>query len=255
MSAFARVGSRRTWYVLLAVVVAVGAAAALLWPRGQEAAQTAESGAPERPTGPPSAEVVERSLDSALLVDVVACGKASRGTAVVFDGGVVTSAHVVAGASEVHLVSADGLSYEATVVAFDPLQDLALLEADGVEAPPLEVARPNGGDKTVILARAVDVDREPTTEGVPAEVVRTINILIPDIYGEGRQRRPGMELSTDLGPGDSGSGVVDAQGRLVGIVFSTSVRNTEVAYAVSALQLEALVESRSTGGVDLGPCR
>ncbi len=254
--AFLRRG--RLWLVVLAVAVGAGTAT-IVFSAGPERdeIELAVVAEPEGPTGPPSAEVVESAMSSAFPVQVVACGRDSRGTAVAFEGGVVTNAHVVAGASEVRLLTPSGSSYDAIVVAFDPLQDLALLEVPGLVAPALEVARPNGGDQAVVLARTDSVDGEPGIEGVSAEIVRTINILIDDIYGEERQRRPGMALSAELGLGDSGAGVIDAQGRLVGIVFSTSVRSTDVAYAISALGLGALVASRSVDGVgvDVGPCR
>ena len=64
-----------------------------------------------------------------------ACGRLQEGSgAVLGDELVVTNAHVVAGADSVEVIRhPDGAEIEATVVAFDPSADLAVLDVPGID--------------------------------------------------------------------------------------------------------------------------
>jgi S1-C subfamily serine protease len=203
--------------------------------------------------GPPTGEIIATARESAVLVTARGCRIESVGSGAAIPGGIVTNAHVVAGADEVSLTTAGGAQQPATVVAFDPERDLALLAVDAVALPELESSAPRGGVSAVALAR--DDSGTSVTVGVtPLAVTRTINIFISDIYGDGRHERHGLELAGDIGPGDSGAAVIDHEGRLVGVVFSASRRDTDVAYAVSSLELDTLVASSNDVAVATGEC-
>ena len=198
---------------------------------------------------------MERALRSAVLIRGMGCGLDSLGAGAQIEGGVVTNAHVVAGTSTVQVQTAGGEVYEATVTAIDTVRDLALLDAPGLTVSELHVSSPRGGDAAVVLARGVDDSGEPSIEPIVAGIERTINITISDIYGQGRFGRRGLELDADIGPGDSGAPVINAEGAVVGLVFSSSRGKPDVAYAISSVELAALVESRSAEPVDTGECR
>ena len=63
-----------------------------------------------------------------------------------------------------------------------------------------------------------------------------------------------MELNADIDAGDSGGAILDAAGDVVGIVFSASRSQTDVAYAVSALEIPALVEASTGEAIEPGRC-
>ena len=153
------------------------------------------------------------------------------------------------------LESGDGELHEAVVIALDPVRDLALLDAPALAVSALSVGAPRGGDAAVVLARGVNDLGSAVIQPVDAVIERTINITISDIYGQGRFGRRGIELEADIGPGDSGAPVVNAEGDVVGVVFSSSRGQPDVAYAISGLELEALVDSRAASPVDTGRCR
>ncbi len=200
-----------------------------------------------RPQPDPVPVAVARQ--SAVLVDASGCPQDSAGSGVVVGDGVVTNAHVVAGATEVRVTTTDGEEFPATVGAFDPVRDLALLVVPELAVRELKVAAPLGGTDATALVRADD-----RVEAIDIRISRTINIVSTDIYGEGEHRRRGLELEADIDAGDSGGAVVDARGDVVGIVFSASRRQLDVAYAVSAVELEDLVAAAGTVAVDTGPC-
>ena len=204
---------------------------------------------PVAPTPEPVVVPIEVARSSAVLVDATGCSLDNRGSGVVTVDGVVTNAHVVAGAAEIRVTSADGVSREAELRAFDPVRDLALLAVEGLDIAPLETAAPQGGTDATALVRAVE-----EVEVADVRIERTINIISTDIYGEGEHRRRGMELSADIDAGDSGGAILSDAGQVVGIVFSASRTQTDVAYAVSALEIPALVEAASDGAIESGRC-
>ncbi len=240
------------WPALLVVGLVMGGVVVVLLAE-DEAHVPAVDAEPNSPTGPPSAEVVDTARLSAVLVTASGCPQESVGSGASVEAGVVTNAHVVAGSSEVVVTTSAGESRAATVAVFDPELDLAILHVDGAQIPTLTTAPPSSGTSAVALARD-DTGTETEVGVIPLGITRTINIFISDIYGEGRYERRGLELNGDIGPGDSGAAIVDADGQLIGIVFSASRRNGDVAYAVSSAELDRLATGLEPVPVETGDC-
>lgn len=148
---------------------------------------------------------------------------------VVDDDIVLTSGHVVAGARTITVHHETG-EYPAEIVGFDPDMDLAYLAAD---LPPL---RRTPIDVDSDAAAAGDegtawVFRDGGMVGIPVTVRRRVRINTEDVYVEGETRRPGFELRSSIRSGDSGGAIV-VDGRLVGVVWATSRRAEDRAYAI-----------------------
>ena len=205
---------------------------------------------------PAGATPATAPLEAGVLITALGCRLESFGVGVVIDDGIVTNAHVVAGATDVE-VHAPGaaLPVAAAVVAFDPLDDLALLRTEVPVGRALPVGRARAGSDVVALARVSDDAGTPQVVPIDVHIERLIDIFIADIYGDGRHEREGLELVADIGPGDSGAGLVDSAGAVVGVVFSSSRGKDGVAYATDASELGALVASADDDGVDNGACR
>jgi hypothetical protein len=123
---------------------------------------------------------------------------------------------------------ADGVARRGTVVRRDDRLDLALLDVPGLRAAP---APPAAG--TRVLVR-----RDGAAAALSATVTRRIDARVRQ--GDRVARRPAVELVAPIGVGDSGAPVLH-DGRVVGVVFATSSRRDEVAYAVDAAVLDSLV--------------
>lgn len=65
----------------------------------------------------------------------------------------MTNAHVVAGTSTLQAQQSDGTSYDADVVLFDSVNDVAILRVDGIDARPLRFASSTAstGDDAIVL--------------------------------------------------------------------------------------------------------
>lgn len=240
-----RVGTGIAATFLVAVLFIAGTIAAVV----SVDRQARPDPVPASSTPEPVIVPLEIARASAVLVDATGCSLDNQGSGVVTADGVVTNAHVVAGAEEIRVTTADGVSRPGVLRAFDPIRDLALLSVDGLDVAPLETAAPQGGTDATALVRA-----EEEVDIADVRIERTINIVSTDIYGLGEHRRRGMELAADIDAGDSGGAILNESGHVVGIVFSASRTQADVAYGISALEIPALVEAADDQPVEGGPC-
>lgn len=196
------------------------------------------------------------SIDDLLVsgVGVLALGCtsiASAGSGVVLGapGQVVTVAHTVAGATSIRVVGADGTEYEASVVAFDPDADLAVLDVDGFNTPALTVGDVRLGDGTQIRW---SIDEGVTSRQV--EITQRLAITIDDIYGAATAQRSGFEFSGEVIGGDSGGPIISSNGDVLGIVYARSRSRPGTAFATDADQITAVLADAGGDPVNNGPC-
>ncbi|MEM7285626.1 MAG: trypsin-like peptidase domain-containing protein [Actinomycetota bacterium] len=230
--------------LVVAIFVGGTIAAIVAVDRGDEPAT-----APEPTPAGPVTVPVEVARESAVLVDAFGCSLDNQGSGVVIAEGVVTNAHVVAGATDITVTTDAGDRLRALVRAFDPVRDLALLEVDGLDVAPLGTDAPVGGTDAIALVRS-----DEDVEVAEVRIERTINIISTDIFGLGEHRRRGLELVADIDAGDSGGAILGPDGSIVGIVFSASRTQADVAYAVSALEIPALVAGAGDLPAEAGRC-
>lgn len=208
--------------------------------------------------GPPplntgiSPDVHQRVVASTVKVSGQACRKIQEGSG--FAAGpdlVVTNAHVVAGEGQTTVERGDdGRELTATVVAFDPDRDLAILRVPGLNREPLPMAV---GDEDMIGA----VYGHPgggALRASPAAIRDRVTALGRDIYDRHRTRRDVFILASTLQPGDSGGALVDQRGAVVGVAFAIAPDRADTAYALTEKELEPALQTVAPGPVDTGPC-
>jgi uncharacterized membrane protein required for colicin V production len=165
----------------------------------------------------------------------------------------VTNAHVVAGSTDT-TVTIGGSVHAATVVAFDPDADLALLSVPdaGASALRLSEAPPTRGTTGVALGYPGGGDLATT----PAAVTAAYTTGGPNIYGDGISERSVVEMTAQIRRGNSGGPLVVAPGVVGAVVFGASRVAPDVGYAIGADQaLERLGPAiGSTAAVDTGDC-
>jgi len=139
------------------------------------------------------------------------------GVAITADGFLVTSAHVVAGATRGSAAFSDGSEYEVELVGADPLSDLAVIRAKSVG----QLAPAVIGDADVLrVGQLVVAIGNPMgfAGSVTAGVVSALGRSLPTSDGT-TQRIVDNVIQTDaaLNPGNSGGALADNRARLVGI--------------------------------------
>ena len=133
------------------------------------------------------------------------------------DGVVLTNAHVVEGASEVHVTLPDGRSFNGKVLGADPLTDVAVVKVVASRLPvaPLgDSARVRPGESAIAIGNPLGLDNT-VTAGIISAIQRT------NAIGEG-QRVPYIQTDAAVNPGNSGGPLINDRGQVIGI--NTAIR-------------------------------
>jgi putative serine protease PepD len=143
-------------------------------------------------------------------------GATGSGFEVDENGDVVTAGHVVEGASSVKVILQDGTTLSAEVLGIDSASDIAVIHFDpaGQELHPLELAD----------SSELNVGAPVAAIGAPFEYAWSFSTGIVSGLNRTIQAPNGFSVSgaiqTDaaVNPGNSGGPLLDAEGKVVGIV-------------------------------------
>lgn len=178
------------------------------------------------------------SKDGVVGIMVVTEEGKSTGSGFVYDdsGHVVTNAHVVANAEEIHLQYSTGDWVEANIIGADVDTDLAVLRPaeTPASATKLDVAEsnPERGEPVMVLGSPLELDESVShgiVTGVGRELRRSNGFVIPDI----------VQTDAPVNAGNSGSPVVKGDGEVVGVVSARQGDN--IGFAVSAEMVNVIV--------------
>lgn len=168
------------------------------------------------------------------------------------DGYILTNNHVVDGADELNVRTADGREFKAKVVGKDPKTDIAVIKVEATDLPAIAIAD----------SEKIEVGDLVLAVGNPFGLGQTVTMGM--VSATGRATRELSDLSyqdfiqTDaaINPGNSGGALVDVQGRLVGIntaIFTRNGGNMGIGFAIpTKLAREVLSDLISDGKVIRG---
>jgi S1-C subfamily serine protease len=212
---------------------------------------------PEARVAPPRAGIARDPQVEAVAASVVkvlgtACGLGVEGSGwVVANGLVVTNAHVVAGQDDTRvLLRGRDPGLDATAVAFDPRNDLAILRVDGLQAKSLPLARnPRSGTSAAVLG----FPHNGPYDVRAARLGETRTIVTQDAYGRGPVQRLIASLRGVVRSGNSGGPMVDGRGRVVATIFAATTSGPRGGYGVpNSVVRRVLAGARER--VSTGPC-
>lgn len=197
------------------------------------------------------------AVDPVVRVSGIACSQPTAGIGYLIDAGrILTSGHVVDAVSEVEVLFDNAETAVATVIHIDRMLDLAIVDIDGTPSTfesadgPVEFGDSSAGDTGSI--------RLLTDEGkrvdVPYEVLRRIRASTLDVGRENEVTRRSVQLEAVVERGDSGAPLIDDEGRLVGVVWATSVSQEATAYAVRGDEIAAVVMAADESPSGPGSC-
>ncbi len=173
-------------------------------------------------------QVAESVLPSVASLEIRSSRGRGGGSASVItvDGYLLTSAHVVAGASSAEASFTDGSSTIAEIVGRDPLSDLAVLKARDATPPPVT----QGDASALRVGQLVVAIGNPLglAGSVTAGIVSGLGRSLPT--GAGRVVDEVIQTDAALNPGNSGGVLADSTGRMVGV--NTAVAGVGLGLAV-----------------------
>jgi hypothetical protein len=194
---------------------------------------------------------VRRARASVVKVIGTACGLGIEGSGWSAGGGlVVTNAHVVAGEDDTEVIppsGGDGLA--ATVVGYEPKNDIAVLRVDGLDLPALSLANPRSGSDAAILG----YPENGPFDAEPARVGSTGTVSTQDSYGRGPVKRRVTPFRGEVRSGNSGGPLVDSKGRMVATVFAANAAGRPGGLGVPATTVRQAL-NHQLGPTSAGPC-
>jgi serine protease Do len=162
----------------------------------------------------------ESKTTSSFLNDYVTQG-AGSGVIISSDGYIVTCEHVVSGASTIKVTTSDNKSYNATVIGTDSSADIALIKINASNLTSAVIgdsSKLTTGEKAVAIGNPLGTLSGTVTEGIISATARNITI--------NGQKMNLVQTSAQVSPGNSGGGLFNKYGELIGIVESKSSSST-----------------------------
>ena len=191
--------------------------------------------------------VSETLLPSVASLQVVSARGRGAGSAAVIsgDGFLLTSAHVVVGASSVEAAFGDGTEVTASVFGRDTLSDLAVLRAKGSLPRPVtfgDAANLRVGQLVVALGNPLGM-----AGSVTAGIVSGLGRSLPT--PSGRVIDEVIQTDAALNPGNSGGVLADSNGRMVGVNTAAAGMGLGLAVPINATTREIIATLMTRGRV------
>jgi putative serine protease PepD len=186
-------------------------------------------------------------------------GDEGTGMIVTSEGEVLTSDHVIDGATSVTVALAGSTEQRtATVIGADPDKDVALLQIEGVSGLPTVTLANSGsvqvGDPVVAIGTALALgDSSSVTSGIISALDRTITA--GDSAAGSTETLNGM-IQTDaaINPGNSGGALLNSIGQVIGMNTAAAGSTSNgspaqnIGFAIPSNRLAALLPGLRSGG-------
>jgi 2-alkenal reductase len=170
-------------------------------------------------------------------------------------GDIVTNNHVVAGASRIAVVFADGTSVPAHVVGTDPYSDLAVVKVNvpAAELHPVKLADSTQlrvGQTAIAIGSPLGQMNKMTT-GTVSGLEKTLPASEGNIWGPIYVIPDLIQTDTPINPGNSGGVLLDDQGRVIGVtnaIESPTGRWAGIGFAVPSATVAKVVPALIQSG-------
>lgn len=170
----------------------------------------------------------------------------SLGSGVIIDpaGTIVTNEHVIRGASEIHVVLADGRQLDAEVVGSDADNDLAVLRIRA--ADPLPWARLGTSSDLMIGETVVAI-------GSPFGLQKTVTAGVVSARGrsfraDGKVFNDFVQTDASINPGNSGGPLLNLDGEVIGINTAIFASAQGIGFAIPADKVRRIVRELTEFG-------
>lgn len=138
---------------------------------------------------------------------------AGSGVIISKDGYIITNNHVVEGADSIKVTTYDNKEYNATLVGTDEASDIAVIKVDATDLTPATIgdsSKLQAGDTAVVIGNPLGTLGGTVTDGIISSPSREMVI--------NNQSMELIQTNAEINSGNSGGGLFDGNGNLVGIV-------------------------------------
>ena len=154
---------------------------------------------------------------------------AGSGVIISQDGYILTCAHVVNGATNIKVQLPDDTEYTATVVGADTTSDIAVVKIDATGLSAATIGDSDAlavGELAVAVGNPLGTLSGTVTDGIISAVNRSVEVESNEMSL--------IQTDAAISPGNSGGGLFNGQGELIGIVNAKSGSTTNTGEATNA---------------------
>jgi serine protease Do len=198
-------------------------------------------------------QIVERNFRSMNPLDDFFFGPRERtqaveglGSGVIIEpnGTILTNEHVIRGASQIHVILADGRRLDADVVGSDGDNDLAVLKVSSKGALP--VAKLGSSTDLMIGEKVIAI-------GSPFGLKKTVTVGVVSAVGrsfkaDNRDYDDFIQTDASINPGNSGGPLLNIDGEVIGINSAIYAGGQGIGFAIPADKVRRIVAELSQFG-------
>lgn len=161
------------------------------------------------------------------------------------DGLIITNKHVVdQDGAQYTVFLNDGTKYNATVVAKDPVNDIALIKIDAKGLPSLQFADSSKlqvGQTAIAIGNALGEFQNTVSTGIISGLSRSITA--GDAQGQPEQLTEVLQTDAAINPGNSGGPLLNLAGDVVGVNVAIAQGSQNIGFALPANVVASVVTS------------
>ena len=155
---------------------------------------------------------------------------AGSGVIISKDGYIITNNHVVEGATSITVKTSDGTEYAATLVGTDSKSDIGVIKVEADNLTPATIGDSSTisvGDTAVVIGNPLGTLGGTVTDGIISATDREISI--------NNETMNLIQTNAAINSGNSGGGMFDANGTLIGIVNAKDSGTTSSGTTIEGL--------------------
>lgn len=194
-------------------------------------------------------EVTTEEMSTGIFLNQYVTTGAGSGVILSEDGYIVTCTHVIAGATNVSIVLTDGTKHSAEVIGSDSRSDIAVLK---IEKDGLIPAVIGDSDKLVVGEDAIVIGN-PLGELGGTVTTGIVSALQREVQVE-NQTMTLIQTNAAVNPGNSGGGMFNSKGELIGIINAKSYGESieGLGFAIPSNDMKIIVDELMTSGYVTG---
>ncbi|EKE19243.1 MAG: hypothetical protein ACD_9C00073G0004 [uncultured bacterium] len=165
------------------------------------------------------------------------------------DGFILTNRHVVEDQQASYtVVTNDGKEYEATILARDPVRDVAVIKIEGNSFPVVSLGDSDNlkiGQSVIAIGNSLGEFSNSVSRGIVSGLKR--NLDAGSGYGDSERLTDIIQTDAAINPGNSGGPLLDIDGRVIGINVAVAQGAQNVGFALPINQAARIIDQVKNG--------
>jgi serine protease Do len=161
------------------------------------------------------------------------------------NGMIITNKHVVDDKdAEYTVFTNDGEKYNASVMAVDPVNDVAVLKIEGENFSFLEFADSDElkvGQTTIAIGNALGEFENTVSVGIISGLSRSLTA--GDNFGKSEQLEGIIQTDAAINPGNSGGPLLNSHGKVIGVNVAMASGSENIGFSLPSNMVKSVFES------------